>query len=97
MKLRVMVTMMAEVDVVFEPHADGGGAMFRPTIQSDDLIISYAAYDLPDNTPDRAKPALSTVCAHLAAQMATARLSASLNRVKSDEPVSGPTQPAGMA
>lgn len=97
MKLRVMVTMMAEVDVQMEEHPDQQGAAIRPTIQDNDLIISYAAYDLPENTPPGAKAPLSTVCAHMMTRMAAARLDKKINRSAPDEPMSGPTQPPATA
>ena len=97
MKLRVMVMMMAEVDVDMQEHDDGGGAAIRPTIQDNDLIVSYACYDMPEGTPPQAKAPLSTVCAHLMLTMATTRMSRKLNRAAPDEPLTGPTQPMGMA
>jgi len=92
MRLRVLVTMMAEVDVEMQEHSDGGGAAIRPTLEDGNLIISYAAYDLPENTPPAAKAPLYTVCAHLMTGMALQRLDRRLNRRSEDEP-SGPMGP----
>jgi hypothetical protein len=96
-RVRVLVTMMAEVDIELVPHPDEGGAAIRPTIADNDLIVSYAAYDLPENTPPGARGPLSTACAHLIVQMAGRRIDRKLNRFAPDEPMPGPTQPMGSA
>ena len=96
-RIKVMVTMMAEVDVAVEEHPDGEGANIRPLIEDNNLIVSYAAYNMPENTPEGAKVPITTACAHLMAKMAVARFSNRLNRREPDEPFSGPTQPMGQA
>jgi len=96
MKLRVLVTMYAEVDTEVYQHPDGGGAAIQPTIDNEKLVINYSGHDLPEELSADARAAITTVCAHMMASMGSARLARRLAAGPSANS-DGPTQPPGEA